>query len=309
MVVSIFDRIRGKKTPTTTVVDYDAMLANAIAILPNNSSPTARAAFYQRAKAAIVAQLKSANRPISIEAEARAFDEAIVRLEARVMQNTQDATTTPSALLLPPPEPARSNASSEETTPERPQSRPLRSQALMLSKPATVVSMAARRPPPSRSPELGADLEFRQGMRQVVPVERVQQTAPTVLEDVDARPVSRSDGLNQALRKLQNDSPNVQASALISEDGLIIASVLSPDLEESRVAGMTATLLNLGNRAAIELNRGGVDEVIVRGEKGCAILINAGRGALLLALTDQNVKLGLVFLDMRDAAQTIAKIL
>jgi len=96
---------------------------------------------------------------------------------------------------------------------------------------------------------------------------------------------------------------------LISEDGLIIASVLSPDMEESRVAGMTATLLNLGNRASMELKRGGVDEVIVRGEQGCAILINAGRGALLLALTDESAKLGLIFLDMRDAVRTIQTIL
>jgi predicted regulator of Ras-like GTPase activity (Roadblock/LC7/MglB family) len=121
--------------------------------------------------------------------------------------------------------------------------------------------------------------------------------------------MSRSDELNRALRKLQNDSPGVEASALISEDGLMIASVLSPDMEESRVAGMTATLLNLGSRAAIELGRGNVREVIVRGENGYAVLINAGRGALLLALTDESAKLGLIFFDMREAVRTIAKIL
>jgi len=50
------------------------------------------------------------------------------------------------------------------------------------------------------------------------------------------------------LRKLQSDSPGIEASALISEDGLMIASVLPPSMEESRVVGMTAILLNLGSR-------------------------------------------------------------
>ena len=57
----------------------------------------------------------------------------------------------------------------------------------------------------------------------------------------------------------------------------MIASALTPDLDETRVAGMTATLLNLGTRAAVELARGEVKEVIIRGEHGYAVMIDAGR--------------------------------
>lgn len=57
----------------------------------------------------------------------------------------------------------------------------------------------------------------------------------------------------------------------------MIASALTPDLDETRVAGMTATLLNLGTRAAVELTRGDVKEVIIRGERGYAVMIDAGR--------------------------------
>ncbi len=121
--------------------------------------------------------------------------------------------------------------------------------------------------------------------------------------------MSRLDELNRVLRKLQSDSPGIEASALISEDGLMIASALPQGMEEARVAGMTATLLNLGSRGAVELNRGGVQEIIVRGERGYAVLISAGRGALLLALTDENSKLGLVFFDMREAIRAVQKVL
>lgn len=68
--------------------------------------------------------------------------------------------------------------------------------------------------------------------------------------------MSRLENLNKILKDLQSESPGVEASALISEDGLMIASVMSPDLDDTRVGGMTATLLNLGTRAATELRRG-----------------------------------------------------
>ncbi len=120
---------------------------------------------------------------------------------------------------------------------------------------------------------------------------------------------SRLDKLNKILRNLQSESPGVEASALISEDGLMLASSLPQDLEETRVAGMTATLLNLGTRAAGELRRGEVQEVIVRGERGYAVMISAGRGVLLLVLANETAKLGLIFFDMREAIKGIKNIL
>lgn len=130
--------------------------------------------------------------------------------------------------------------------------------------------------------------------------------APRVVRE---KPMSRLDEINRVLRKLQSDSFGVEACALISEDGLMIASVLAANMEETRVAGMTATLLSLGGRAAVELSRGALEEVIVRGDSGYAVLVSAGRGALLLALTNENSKLGLVFFDMREAVRSLQKVL
>lgn len=126
---------------------------------------------------------------------------------------------------------------------------------------------------------------------------------------VEEKPMSRLDEINRVLRKLQSDSFGVEACALISEDGLMIASVLAADMEETRVAGMTATLLSLGGRAAMELGRSHLQEVIIRGESGYAVLVSAGRGALLLALTNENSKLGLTFFDMREAVRSLQKVL
>ncbi len=121
--------------------------------------------------------------------------------------------------------------------------------------------------------------------------------------------MSRIDSLNKILQGLQRMSPDVEASALISEDGLMIASALPQHVDESRVAGMSATLSSLGARAATELDRGDVEEVLVRGSSGYAVMMTASSGALLLVLAGKQAKLGLVFLDMRRAIADIRKVL
>jgi predicted regulator of Ras-like GTPase activity (Roadblock/LC7/MglB family) len=121
--------------------------------------------------------------------------------------------------------------------------------------------------------------------------------------------VSRVDNLNKVLRGLQSGSPDVEASALISEDGLMIASALPQHVEEARVAGMTATLLGLGTRAASELERGGLQEVLIRGQDGYACMMDAGSGTLLLSMATREAKLGLLFLDMRRAVEDIRRVL
>lgn len=121
--------------------------------------------------------------------------------------------------------------------------------------------------------------------------------------------MSRVDSLNRILRSLQSASPDVEACALISEDGLMIASALPQHVDETRVAGMTATLSSLGTRAATELERGDVKEVLVRGSEGYAVMMTSGSGTLLLSLASKQARLGLIFLDMRRAIDDLRKVL
>ncbi len=120
---------------------------------------------------------------------------------------------------------------------------------------------------------------------------------------------SRTDRLNAVLRSLQCGSPEIEASALVSEDGLMIASALPQHIDEVRVAGMSATLISLGTRAVGELDMGGMEQVLIRGEKGYAVMIKATKGTDLVVLTTSDAKLGMVFLDMNRAVGEIQAIL
>lgn len=120
---------------------------------------------------------------------------------------------------------------------------------------------------------------------------------------------TRTDRLVERLRNLQMSTPDIEASALVSVDGLAIASALPGGVEEDRVAAMSAAMLSLGERIASELGRGALDEVYVKGARGYVILTAVGEEAVLTVMARGGAKLGLVFLEMRRAAEELADIL
>ncbi len=115
--------------------------------------------------------------------------------------------------------------------------------------------------------------------------------------------------LDKILRNLQVTSPGIEASALISKGGAMIASAMAPEMERTRVAGVTATLLKLGGRASVELARGEVQEVVVRADHGYAVMIGAGQGSLLLALATENSKLGYIFFGMQETIKALKNVM
>lgn len=119
---------------------------------------------------------------------------------------------------------------------------------------------------------------------------------------------SRSDQMVERLRSMQAASPDIEASAVVSVDGLIMASALPMDVEEDRVSAMSAAMLSLGERIASELGRGGLEQVYIRGDAGFIILTAVGDEAVLTALARQEAKLGLIFLEMRRAAEDLVRL-
>lgn len=113
----------------------------------------------------------------------------------------------------------------------------------------------------------------------------------------------------ERLRDLQASSPDIEASAVVSVDGLSIASALPQGVEEDRVSAMSAAMLSLGERIANELGRGSLEQVYIKGEKGYVILMSVGQEAVLTALAREQARLGLIFLDMRRAVEALERLI
>ena len=119
---------------------------------------------------------------------------------------------------------------------------------------------------------------------------------------------SRADQMVERLRTMQAAAPDIEASAIVSVDGLIMASALQQGVEEDRVSAMSAAMLSLGERISSELGRGGLEQVYIKGNAGSIILTSVGEEAVLTAMARHDAKLGLIFLEMRRAAEDLVKL-
>ena len=111
------------------------------------------------------------------------------------------------------------------------------------------------------------------------------------------------------MRELQLASSDIEASAVVSIDGLIIASALPEGVSPDRVSAMSAAMLSLGESFCRELARGSLEQVHIKGANGYVILLSAGQKAVLTVLASPQSKLGLIFLELRRTAADLEEIL
>ena len=114
--------------------------------------------------------------------------------------------------------------------------------------------------------------------------------------------------LNDLLRDFESITP-VKISAVVSRDGLIIASLIDLDDNEDYLAGLAADITMLGEKTMEELLNSKVKKLIIESEKGSIILIPAGKEAIVFTLV-QNIKnLGIILYNLNKLAKKIENIL
>jgi predicted regulator of Ras-like GTPase activity (Roadblock/LC7/MglB family) len=121
--------------------------------------------------------------------------------------------------------------------------------------------------------------------------------------------VSRTQQLVERLQALQSSTPEIEGAAIVSSDGLSIASVLSSGIEEDRVAAMSAAMLSLGERIAGELGRGALEQVYIKGSEGYALLTAAGNDSVLTIMAKGEARLGLLLLELRNVVRDLENLL
>ncbi|GAC1323645.1 MAG: hypothetical protein NVSMB13_03840 [Mycobacteriales bacterium] len=120
---------------------------------------------------------------------------------------------------------------------------------------------------------------------------------------------SRSDRLDRVIADLLRQTPEVEAAAVVSFDGLPMASRMPVGMDEDRVAAMSAALLSLGERATQSLGRGELSQVYIEGETGTVFLISADNEAVLVAVAVAGAKVGMMLFEVRRAAAAVADVL
>ena len=115
--------------------------------------------------------------------------------------------------------------------------------------------------------------------------------------------------LSLVLQNFVSGTSDVQGVALVTPDGLPLASTLPGAMDEERVSAMSAAMLSLGERIGQELARGIIERIYVEGDKGYGILVSCGEDAVLLVLADQKAKQGMLMLEIKRIVSEIKQIL
>lgn len=121
--------------------------------------------------------------------------------------------------------------------------------------------------------------------------------------------MSRAGRLDRAMSDLLNQTPEIEAAAVVSFDGLPMASALPESMDEDRVAAMSAALLSLGERAANGLGRGDLSQVFIEGDDGTVFLVSCDGEAVLVAVAAKGAKTGLMLYEVKRTAAVIGKTL
>ena len=189
-------------------------------------------------------------------------------------------------------------------------------------------------PPPSRNIEQSWDFLLMEGLR------RMDEQAAIISDEDDDEEVGLADMLLElseedatALQELlaqqmENDematkreqlqtilddlvrsSGEISGAVIVDNDGLLLAGALSGNADGNRVAAITAGLISLAGRTAQQLGQGDVRQTLIQAEIGNIVAIRASAKGSFVALTPSNASLGMTFMECRDAADAITRVL
>jgi predicted regulator of Ras-like GTPase activity (Roadblock/LC7/MglB family) len=119
----------------------------------------------------------------------------------------------------------------------------------------------------------------------------------------------QTDILASILNELNSSSTDIEASAVISVDGLTMASAISASFNEDKIGAMSAAILSLGNKTAQELIIGKLEQILIMGANGYLVMVYAGNEALLTVLVKPDAKLNLIFLEVKCSADRVQEYL
>lgn len=125
--------------------------------------------------------------------------------------------------------------------------------------------------------------------------------------DLSQGMTTQTEELDAILHKYMAKSSSIEAITVVSPDGLPIAS--TSDENEVVIAAMTAASQSLSERVLNELKRGNMKEIMLTGEEGFVVILNAGENAVVSFTASDAKNIGLVRVLAKQLAQIISEML
>lgn len=109
--------------------------------------------------------------------------------------------------------------------------------------------------------------------------------------------------MHKALETI-NRTRGVLGSAVVGADGILIASEMADSQMADLVSALAASLSDMGAKLGEACGAGNVNQILLEGDSGKVLVLGVSLGWLVV-LTAPNVNVGLVRVEMRQAAKAI----
>jgi predicted regulator of Ras-like GTPase activity (Roadblock/LC7/MglB family) len=111
-----------------------------------------------------------------------------------------------------------------------------------------------------------------------------------------------------ALEQLEDSTGDILSSALVTDDGLVMASTTSGEINKETFAAYCAAAFKRAGETMEELSSENIDTLLFESKNHRVVTVRVGEHALLVVLTGMNVQMGLVLINIQRTAQKIKEL-
>jgi hypothetical protein len=101
-----------------------------------------------------------------------------------------------------------------------------------------------------------------------------------------------------------NKTNGVRGSMVVNRDGIVVASDFSVEADENGIGAVTSSILSALEGALKRINMGRFSRFLVTGSENKIAVVDAGQ-AILLVLINRDVNIGMVNLEIKEAAGAV----
>lgn len=112
--------------------------------------------------------------------------------------------------------------------------------------------------------------------------------------------------LKAVLADLRERSDDILSSALMAEDGIMLAADTANKNAEDRLAAMSATVLAIGGCMSSDILNDTTERVIIKSKTGYLVVTQVAQEMLLTVIARSDAKLGMLFHDIEEVTKQLA---
>jgi predicted regulator of Ras-like GTPase activity (Roadblock/LC7/MglB family) len=120
--------------------------------------------------------------------------------------------------------------------------------------------------------------------------------------------LSNTDKIQDILSEFVSTSTSIQAAAVMTRDGIPVASNIAENVDPARLSAISASLLSLADRTSKDLHQGELEQVLVDSTDGFVLMVKVGENAVLSVVSRSNSRLGMLLHEAKSSATKLARL-